>query len=82
MAAIVVSLVPNNNYEIPQSSAVNYGDYSEMETQFVIGLNSQINENKHAEILLSFASKLAENTKDINVEIAQIIINDFWEMYD
>ena len=82
MAMFAMSLVPINNYRIPQPIPVNFEKYGETNTQAVIESNSQINEYEQAEILLSFASRLAENTKDLDNDIAQIISNDFWEMYD
>lgn len=82
MAVLAVSLMPSTNHNIPQQIATNYGEYTENNTQSVVNSYSQMSENEQAEILLSFASKLAENTKDLDVDIAQIISNDFWEMYD
>ncbi len=82
VAVFALSLMPNSNHIIPQQISVNYEEYAETNTQSVIGSNSRMNENEQAEILFSFANKLAENTKDLDVDIAQIISNDFWEMYD
>lgn len=82
IAAIAVSLIPSSNYEIPKQVSINYGDYSEFNTQSFINVKSQIDENGQSEVLFSFANKLAENTKDLDNDIAQIISNDFWEMYD
>ena len=82
IAAIAVGLIPISNYEIPKQVSINYGDYSELNTHSVSEVKSQISENEQAEILNSFAIKLAENTKDLDNDIAQIISNDFWEMYD
>lgn len=82
MAMFAMSIVPNSNHIIPQQISVNYGEYSEMNTQSVVIIDSRIGENEKIEILLSFASKLAENTKDLDNDIAQIVSNDFWEMYD
>lgn len=82
MAVLAVGLMPSSNHIIPQQNAVSYGEYAEMNTQTVINANSRISENEQAEILHSFASKLTENTKDLDKDIAQIISDDFWEMYD
>ncbi len=82
IAVFALSLMPNSNHIIPQHISVNYGEYAETNTQSVVGSNSRTGENEQAEILFSFASRLAENIKDVDVEIAQIISNDFWEMYD
>ncbi len=32
--------------------------------------------------LRNYCNELLENTKDLDVDVAQIISNDFWEMYD
>lgn len=82
IAAIAFSLIPSDNYIIPRQTSVSYGDYAETNTQSVMSSNSHLSEDEQVEILLSFASKLSENTKDLDMEIAQIISNDFWEMYD
>jgi len=82
LTVFAISLMPSGNHVIPQQVSVNYGDYAETNTQSVISSHSRISENEQAEILFSFASRLAENTKDLDVDIAQIISNDFWEMYD
>ncbi len=82
LAVFALNLMPSNNHIIPQQVSANYGEYAETNTQSVISSNSQTSENEQAEILFSFASRLAENTKDLDVDIAQIISNDFWEMYD
>jgi hypothetical protein len=82
IAVFALSLIPNSNHIIPQQISVNYGEYAETNTQSVVSSNSRTGENEQAEILFSFASRLAENTKDLDVDIAQIISNDFWEMYD
>jgi hypothetical protein len=82
IAVFALSLIPNSNHIIPQQISVNYGKYAETNTQSVVSSNSRTGENEQAEILFSFASRLAENTKDLDVDIAQIISNDFWEMYD
>lgn len=82
MAAIATGLMPSSNYIIPQQTSVNYEEYTETGTQSVIVLNSKMREDEQVDILLSFADKLAQNTKDLDLEIAQIISDDFWEMYD
>ncbi|MGI8495537.1 MAG: hypothetical protein ACR2L1_09540 [Pyrinomonadaceae bacterium] len=82
IAVFALSLMPSTNHIIPQQIATNYGEYAENNTQSVVSSYSQMSENEQAEILLSFASKLAENTKDLDKDIAQIISDDFWEMYD
>jgi len=82
IAMFALSLMPNNNHIIPQQISVNYGEYAETNTQSVVSSHSRMSENEQAEILFSFANKLAENTKDLDVDIAQIISDDFWEMYD
>ncbi|MGI8543326.1 MAG: hypothetical protein ACR2MD_07565 [Aridibacter sp.] len=82
MTVLAVSLVPSSNHFIPQQTSINYGEHAETNTQAVVESNSQISENEQAEILLSFANKLAKKTKDLDNDIAQIISDDFWEMYD
>ena len=82
MAVLAVSLMPSGNHTIPQQISVSHEKYAETNTQAVIESDSHISEKEQATILLSFASKLAENTKDLDKDIAQIISNDFWEMYD
>ncbi len=82
MAVIAVSLIPRNNYQIPNQTSAGYEDYAKMETQSFKDVSLPKIEREQSKILLSFASKLIENTKDLDVEIAQIISNDFWEMYD
>ena len=82
IAVFGVSLMPNSNHLIPQQNSINYAEYAEANTQPVMISNSSTNENEQAKILLSFANKLAGNTKDLEVDIAQIISDNFWEMYD
>lgn len=82
MTVLAVSLVPSGNHNIPQQTSVSFGEYAEMNTQAVVKSNSRISENEQSEILFSFATTLAENTKDLDNDIAQIISDDFWEMYD
>ncbi len=82
IAVFALSLIPDSNHIIPQQNSINYGEYAEINTQAVVNSSVQMNENEQAEILLSFAAKLTENTKDLDVDIAQIISDDFWEMYD
>lgn len=82
IAFLAVGLMPSSNHLIPQQTLVNYEEYAEKSTQIVVESNSQVNATEQSEILLSFANKLAENTKDLDNDIAQIISNDFWEMYD
>ena len=82
IALFALSLMPSDNHTIPQQIAVSYGEYAENNLQPVIRFNSRMSEDEQAKILFSFASRLAENTKDLDVDIAQIISNDFWEMYD
>lgn len=82
IAVFALSLVPNSNHIIPQQITTNYGEYAENNTHSVITSNSVMSEDEQAEVLLSFANKLVGNTKDLDVDIAQIVSNDFWEMYD
>jgi hypothetical protein len=82
IAVFALSIIPNSNHNIPQQIATNYGEYAETNTQSVVNSNSRLGENEQAKILLSFASRLTENTKDLDKDIAQIISDDFWEMYD
>jgi hypothetical protein len=82
LAVLAVGLMPSTNHFIPKQTTVSYGEYAEMNTQTVIKSNSSINEKEQSEVLLSFAERLSENTIDLDKDIAQIISNDFWEMYD
>jgi len=82
MAVIAAGVMPSANYSIPQQTSMNFEEYAETNTQSVIASNSRTKEDEQIKILLSFADKLAGNTKDLDIEVAQIISNDFWEMYD
>lgn len=79
---ITGSLVPSVNCEIPQQKTPIFEDYAQLEKQSTTAIVSKMAEKEQAEILLSFANKLAENTKDLDNDLAQIISDDFWEMYD
>ncbi len=82
MAVSAVSLIPSSNYQIPNQTSTGYEDYAKMGTYTSADVSLRKTQREQAEILLSFADKLIENTRDLDVEIAQIINNDFWEMYD
>jgi len=82
MAASAVSLIPSCNYQIPNQTSAGYEDYAKIGTQPFADVELSKTEREKSEIFLSFTGKLIENTKDLDVEIAQIISDDFWEMYD
>ncbi len=81
VAFLAFNLMPDIVHQIPEQEAA-YGQYANLENQKYVELSATKVENKQSEILLSFVSKLSANTKDLDTEIAQIISNDFWEMYD
>jgi len=82
VAFLAVSLIPNSNYEIPDQTSTGYEDYAQMGKQTVANTSLRRIEEEQSGILLAFASKMVESTKDLDIDLAQIISDDFWEMYD
>jgi hypothetical protein len=83
VASLAFSLVPSNNFDIPHSlSSFGYGDYTEMNPSITFAIENRDHEIEQLEILVSFATELSCNVKDLEPEIAKLLSKNLWDIYD
>lgn len=81
--ASVALLVPSNNFDIPRSvNSFDYGDYRDMNPTSSFGFQPNENEILHLQILASFATGLSKSMMELDSEMATILSNNLWDIYD
>lgn len=81
--ASVALLVPSNNFEIPLSmNSFDYGDYRDMNPTSSFRRETADIEIVQLKGLASLASELSSDMKDLDPEMAKILSDNIWDIYD